>query len=217
MGYLLAPSILSADFGKLEKDILMLNRSQADWIHVDVMDGTFVPNISFGFPVLKSVTKVASKPLDVHLMITKPERYIQEFADVGADLITIHYEAGSNIVSIISLIKETGKKAGLALSPDTPVSVVEGVIDQIDLLLIMSVHPGFPAQKFIPETIEKVHQAKKLISEKKPDTLIEVDGGINLDNAGSVLNAGADMLVAGNAVFATENPVETISTFKKLG
>ncbi len=195
----------------------MLNRSQADWIHVDVMDGTFVPNISFGFPVLKSVTKVASKPLDVHLMITKPERYIQEFADVGADLITIHYEAGSNIVSIISLIKETGKKAGLALSPDTPVSVVEGVIDQIDLLLIMSVHPGFPAQKFIPETIEKVHQAKKLISEKKPDTLIEVDGGINLDNAGSVLNAGADMLVAGNAVFATENPVETISKFKKLG
>lgn len=214
--FILAPSILSADFSNLERDIEMLNRSEADWIHIDIMDGVFVPNISFGFPVLKAIRKLTSKTLDVHLMITEPERYIDKFVEAGADVITIHYEASLHLQRTLNQIKESGKKAGVVLNPHSPVSLLENIIHDCDLVLLMSVNPGFAAQKFIPFTLEKIKSLNELISVKNPSCLIEIDGGISLQNAKEILNDGADILVAGNSVFSDPEPLKAISEFKRV-
>jgi ribulose-phosphate 3-epimerase len=217
LSYILAPSVLSADFTNLGKDIEMINRSQADWFHVDIMDGVFVPNISFGFPVLKALKKLASKPLDVHLMIVQPERYIREFKNAGADILSVQYEACTHLHRTIYQIKEEGVKAGCVLNPHTPVHLLKDVITDLDMILVMSVNPGFGGQKFILHTIDKVMELKQMISKSNSAAIIEVDGGVTLENAESLLNAGADALVAGNAVFATDNPEETIKKFKLIG
>jgi ribulose-phosphate 3-epimerase len=214
--WLLAPSVLSADFGNLQGDIEMLNKSEADWIHIDVMDGVFVPNISFGFPVIKSIKKSTEKPLDVHLMIVKPERFIRRFADAGADILTIHYEACTHLHKAIHEIKELGIKAGVVLNPHTAVSVLENIICDLDLVLIMSVNPGFAAQEFISGTYDKIASLKKMIASKNPKCLIEVDGGVSLKNAEQLLSEGADILVAGNSIFSTSDPVKTILQFKQI-
>ena len=211
---LIAPSLLSADFGNLERDIEMLNQSQADWIHVDVMDGRFVPNISFGFPVMKTVQKFAKKFVDVHLMIVEPEKYVEEFIDHGADLVSIHYEACIHLHRTINLIQDKGAKAGVVLNPSTPVLMLEDIIADVDLVLLMSVNPGFGGQKFIQNTYKKIAETKDLILSNNSTALIQVDGGVNLDNAAKLFEAGADVLVAGNAVFSTENPERTIELLK---
>jgi len=211
---LIAPSLLSADFGNLERDIEMLNRSQADWIHVDVMDGRFVPNISFGFPVMKTVQKFAKKFVDVHLMIVEPEKYVEEFIDHGADLVSIHYEACVHLHRTINLIQDKGAKAGVVLNPSTPVLMLEDIIADVDLVLLMSVNPGFGGQKFIQNTYKKIAETKDLILSNNSTALIQVDGGVNLDNAAKLFEAGADVLVAGNAVFSTEDPERTIELLK---
>lgn len=211
---LIAPSLLSADFGNLERDIEMLNRSQADWIHVDVMDGRFVPNISFGFPVMKTVQKFSKKFVDVHLMIVEPEKYVEEFIDHGADLVSIHYEACIHLHRTINLIQDKGAKAGVVLNPSTPVLMLEDIIADVDLVLLMSVNPGFGGQKFIQNTYKKIAETKDLILSNNSTALIQVDGGVNLDNAAKLFEAGADVLVAGNAVFSTENPERTIELLK---
>ncbi len=211
---LIAPSLLSADFGNLERDIEMLNQSQADWIHVDVMDGRFVPNISFGFPVMKTVQKFAKKFVDVHLMIVEPEKYVEEFIDYGADLVSIHYEACIHLHRTISLIQDRGAKAGVVLNPSTPVLLWEDIIAEVDLVLLMSVNPGFGGQKFIQNTYKKIAETKDLILSNNSTALIQVDGGVNLDNAAKLFEAGADVLVAGNAVFSAENPERTIELLK---
>jgi ribulose-phosphate 3-epimerase len=212
----LAPSVLSADFGHLARDMDMINTSMADWIHVDVMDGIFVPNISFGFPVLKYLKSLAKKPLDVHLMIVEPDKYIEKFREYGAEIICVHYEACTHLHRSIQNIKESGAKAAVSLNPHTPVHVLENVIRDLDMVLIMSVNPGFAAQKFIPESLNKIKQCADLIRKKKSDTIIEVDGGVNLNNAKDLILAGADVLVAGNAVFASPDPIQTIKNFKKI-
>lgn len=211
---LLAPSILSADFGNLQRDIEMLNQSDADWFHVDVMDGRFVPNISFGFPILKIVKKYAKKFIDVHLMIVEPEKYIPEFAKQGADQISFHIEAVDHLDRTIHQIRDLGVKAGIVLNPGTPVSLLEDVITEVDLVLLMSVNPGFGGQKFIQNTFKKIFQLKDLIHATDSKALIEIDGGINLENARRLYDTGADVLVAGNAVFSSENPMETITKLK---
>jgi ribulose-phosphate 3-epimerase len=216
MSYKLAPSILSADFGNLERDIQMLNKSQADWIHVDIMDGVFVPNISFGFPIMKMLQKTAEKELDVHLMIVEPERYIEDFANHGASTLCFHYEASTHLHRSIHQVKKHGMKAGIALNPHTPIHLLEDVIEETDMVLVMSVNPGFAAQSFIEHTYAKVERLKELILKRNAKTVIEVDGGVNLSNASQLIHAGADILVAGSAVFATENPEERIAAFKKL-
>ena len=216
MSFILAPSILSADFAKLGEDIEMLNRSEADWIHVDVMDGVFVPNITFGFPVLEKIKHLAKKDFDIHLMIVNPDKFVQEFKDIGAKILTVHYEACTHLHRVIYKIRESGIKAGVSLNPHTPVSILEDIINDVDLVLIMSVNPGFAAQKFIKNTYQKVKDLKELILKKNSNAIIEVDGGVNLDNAKALLNSGADVLVAGNAVFATNDPFETIKKFKAL-
>jgi ribulose-phosphate 3-epimerase len=216
MKHLIAPSVLSADFSRLGEDVEMINRSEADWFHVDVMDGVFVPNISFGFPVIKSIKKLAQKPLDVHLMIVQPERYIKEFKEAGADVLTVQYEACTHLHRTIYAIKEQGMKAGVALNPHTPVSLLQDVITDLDMVLIMSVNPGYGGQKFIPQAISKLHETKLLIEASRSQAIIEIDGGISLDNAAQVISAGAQVLVAGNAVFSTPDPMDTIRKFKEV-
>ncbi|WP_316799436.1 ribulose-phosphate 3-epimerase [Pedobacter frigidisoli] len=214
MKKIIAPSILSADFGNLQRDIEMINRSDADWFHVDVMDGVFVPNISFGFPVMAAVKKHAVKPLDVHLMIIEPDKYIQDFAKAGADRITVHYEACTHLHRTIQLIKASGCKAGVALNPHTPVALLGDIIGDLDLVLIMSVNPGFGGQVFIPNTYKKLQDLKQLSAGINDDLVVQVDGGVGVQNIAALVAAGATAFVAGNAIFATENPADTISKMK---
>lgn len=214
MSTIVSPSVLSADFANLERDVKMLNESSADWIHIDIMDGQFVPNISFGLPVMKAIHKHATKPLDVHLMIATPDDYIDDFKAAGAEILTVHYEACTHLHRTLQRIKAAGMKTGVALNPHTNVQLLKDVLQDIDLVLIMSVNPGFGGQKFIPHSIEKVKEIKALITAQQTNTLIEVDGGVNLETGKQLVDAGADALVAGNFVFGSENPIETI---KKLG
>lgn len=211
---IIAPSLLAADFANLSKDIEMVNRSEADWFHLDVMDGVFVPNISYGMPIIKAVDGLTDKILDVHLMIVDPDRYIIDFKEVGADILTVHYEACTHLHRTIQAIKNEGMKAGVALNPHTPVHLLEDVIRDIDLLLIMSVNPGFGGQKFIQNTYEKLVHATELIDRKNASTLIEVDGGVSTGNAAQLTQLGADVLVAGNSIFSSENPLKTISELR---
>jgi ribulose-phosphate 3-epimerase len=214
---LIAPSMLSADFLNLQRDIEMINNSEADWFHLDVMDGRFVPNISYGMPIIKQMKKAAQKTFDVHLMIVEPEKYFEEFKKAGADYLTIHYETGFHIHRSLTTIKALGMKAGLSINPHTPVAMVKDIIQEIDLLLIMSINPGFGGQKFLPLTYTKIREAKQLISEAGASTLIEIDGGVTLENAGEIVAAGADVLVAGNTVFSSGDPVATIKKLKQAG
>ena len=213
---ILAPSILAADFANLQRDIEMINQSEADWFHIDIMDGEFVPNISFGMPVLEAINRHATKPLDVHLMIVKPERYLQKFKELGAEIITVHVEACPHLHRTIQQIKELGCKAGIALNPHTPVGVLEEIISDVDLVLLMSVNPGFGGQKFIESTYRKVEKTKKLILDSGSRALIEIDGGVNAETATLLMKAGADVLVAGNFVFNSKNPIETIKMLKTI-
>ena len=213
---LIAPSVLAADFANLQRDVEMLNASEADWIHVDIMDGVFVPNISFGLPVTAAIKKHAQKPLDVHLMIVQPERYLASFREAGAEVLTVHYEACPHLHRTIQQIKDLGAKAGVALNPHTPVSVLEDVIADLDLVLIMSVNPGFGGQKFIERTYERVRQAAALIEKQGSQAVIEIDGGVNQENAPLLYHAGARALVAGSFVFNAKDPIETIAQLKKV-
>ena len=213
---IIAPSILSADFGNLERDCQMINDSEADWFHIDIMDGVFVPNISFGMPVLKSINLHAKKPLDVHLMIVDPDRYIKTFADLNAKSLTIHFEVCNHLHRSIQEIKNNGMNAGVALNPHTPVSVLDSIINDIDLVCLMSVNPGFGGQKFISNTFKKTQQLKELINSKRSNTLIEIDGGVTDKNAKELIKNGADILVAGSFVFNSNNPMKTISNLKSI-
>ena len=216
MAHLISPSLLSTNFCNLEKDIEMLNNSQADWLHVDVMDGVFVPNISFGQPVIKHIKKIAKKPLDVHLMIVEPDKFFEDYKNCGADIITVHYEACTHLHRSLSKIRQLGMKAGVVLNPHTPVCVLEDIIEMCDLVLLMSVNPGFGGQSFIENTYSKIKTLKQLIERKNPNCLIEIDGGVNTANYKKLIEAGTDVLVAGNAVFAAENPTETIKQLKTI-
>lgn len=211
---LIAPSVLAADFANLQRDVEMINSSDADWFHIDVMDGVFVPNISFGMPVIAAIKKHAKLPMDVHLMIVDPDRYIQDFAKVGADVLTVHYEACNHLHRTVQAIKAEGMKAGVSLNPHTPVSVLEDIIQDLDLVLIMSVNPGFGGQKFIERTYTKVAALKSMINESGSAAVIEIDGGVGIHNASNLAEAGADVLVAGSAVFNSEDPLATITQLK---
>ncbi len=210
----IAPSLLAADFGNLQRDVELVNESEADWHHIDVMDGVFVPNISYGMPVIKAIQKYATKPLDVHLMIVNPDRYIAEFANLGATYLTVHYEACTHLHRTLQAIKAAGMKAGVALNPHTSVQLLENVIQDIDLVCVMSVNPGFGGQSFIPNTFAKVKALKSLITEKGSSALIEIDGGVSTANATELIAAGADVLVAGSFIFKSEDPKATIKSLK---
>jgi ribulose-phosphate 3-epimerase len=216
MNHKIAPSVLAADFANIQRDVEMINKSEADWFHIDIMDGVFVPNISFGFPVLKAIKKYASKPLDVHLMIVGPDKYIPIFKESGADILTVHYEACPHLHRTIQAIKDNGMKAGVALNPHTPVNLLKDLLKDIDLVCIMSVNPGFGGQKFIRNTFNKIKELKELIKEVDSDTVIEIDGGVGTGNAKLLVDCGADVLVAGSSVFKAENPIKTITQLKKL-
>lgn len=213
---LIAPSVLAADFANLQRDVEMINKSEADWFHIDIMDGVFVPNISFGMPVLGAISKHAKKTIDVHLMIVDPDRYIKTFKDLGADILTVHYEACNHLHRSLQAIKAEGMKAGVAINPHTNVALLEDVINDIDLVCIMSVNPGFGGQSFIENTYKKVKQLKEIIVKNNASTLIEIDGGVTSKNAKQLAEAGADVLVAGSFVFNAENPIETIADLKKI-
>ncbi|WP_026953831.1 ribulose-phosphate 3-epimerase [Algoriphagus vanfongensis] len=216
MKSMIAPSILAADFANIQHEVEMLNTSEADFIHVDIMDGLFVPNISFGIPVTEAIHRHAKKPLDVHLMIQNPDQYLESFRKAGAEVITVHWEACTHLNRTLQAIKALGAKAGVALNPHTPVELLADSLDQIDLVCIMSVNPGFGGQKFIENTYSKVSRLKQLIQEKGSKTLIEIDGGVNLQNAPKLLEAGADVLVAGSFVFNSPDPIETIAELKSI-
>ena len=216
MSHLIAPSVLAADFANIQRDFEMINKSEADWFHIDVMDGVFVPNISFGMPVISAMKKHAKKPLDVHLMIVNPDQYISTFKKIGADILTVHYEACTHLHRTLQAIKAEDMKAGVALNPHTPVHLLEDVINDIDLVCIMSVNPGFGGQSFIENTYDKVKQLKELINEKGASTLIEIDGGVNINNAKALIEAGADVLVAGSFVFKSDKPEVTIQELKSV-
>ncbi|MBQ2393666.1 MAG: ribulose-phosphate 3-epimerase [Alistipes sp.] len=206
MERIMAPSVLSADFGHLERDVKMVEQSAAAWIHVDVMDGLFVPNLSFGFPVLRAIRRAAAKPLDVHLMIVEPERYIARFAHEGADWITFHLEATQDALHCIHLIRESGAKVGVSVKPKTPIEALRPILKEVDMVLVMSVEPGFGGQKFIPESLDRIRALRRMAEELNPTLLIEVDGGISAENAGEVFDAGANVLVAGSSVFKAADP-----------
>jgi len=212
----IAPSLLAANFANLQRDIEMVNSSEADWFHIDIMDGVFVPNISYGMPVLKAISNYTKKPLDVHLMIIDPDRYIKTFARLGSNNLTVHYEACTHLHRTLQAIKAEGMKAGVALNPHTNVNVLEDTIKDIDLVLIMSVNPGFGGQSFIENTYNKIVQLKELINKKGASTLIEIDGGVSNKNAKQLVDVGADILVAGNYVFKSDNPMETVKDLKRL-
>ncbi len=214
---LIAPSLLSADFLRLEDDVEMINNSEADWFHLDVMDGRFVPNISFGLPIIQAIHSKAKKTLDVHLMIVEPEKYITDFAKVGADILTVHLEASTHLHRTVQSIHNEGMKAGVALNPHTPVHLLEDIIEDIDLVCLMSVNPGFGGQKFIPKTLDKIKALKQMILASNSKALIEIDGGVLLENAEQIITAGADVLVAGSTVFNATAPIDTISRLKKTG
>lgn len=216
MTKIIAPSLLSCDFANLQSEIEMLNSSQADWLHLDIMDGVFVPNITFGMPVIEFIKKHSMKPLDVHLMIVKPERYISDFKKAGAAILTVHYEACTHLHRTIQAIKNEGMKAGVSLNPHTPVNVLEDIISEVDLVLIMSVNPGFGGQSFIENTYKKVQELKELISKTSSKVIIEVDGGVSDQNINKLSKVGVDAFVAGNFIFKSENPVQTISQLKEL-
>ncbi|WP_158962381.1 ribulose-phosphate 3-epimerase [Myroides fluvii] len=212
----IAPSVLAADFANLQRDIEMINESQADWFHIDIMDGVFVPNISFGMPVLAAINKHAKKTLDVHLMIVDPDRYIKTFKDLGADILTVHYEACTHLHRTVQAIKAEGMQAGVALNPHTPVAVLEDIIQDLDLVLIMSVNPGFGGQSFIENTYDKVRKLKAMFDAKGANVIIEIDGGVNSKNAKALVDAGAGALVAGNFVFSAADPMATIADLKDI-
>jgi ribulose-phosphate 3-epimerase len=216
MGHLVSPSILNADLGNLEREIKMLNSSIADWIHLDIMDGVFVPNISFGFPVIDKVKKTARKPLDVHLMIVDPDRYLSNFSKAGADILTVHYEACIHLQRTVTEIRSLGMKAGVALNPHTPVSLLKNILPYIDMVLIMTVNPGYGGQSFIMDCYNKIVELRKMIDRAGHSVLIQVDGGVDTKNASKLVKAGVDVLVAGNAIFSSDEPVETILKLKKL-
>ncbi len=216
MSHKIAPSLLSADFLNLQADVEMINNSEADWFHCDVMDGSFVPNISFGFPIIKQISKIAKKPLDVHLMIVNPDKYISQVKDAGAYMMNVHYEACTHLHRVVGAIHDAGMKAGVTLNPHTPVYLLEDILQDIDMVLLMSVNPGFGGQKFIEHSVPKVAKLKEMILRRNLDTLIEVDGGVNLHTAKLLIDAGADVLVAGNAVFADSNPTEMIHKLKSI-
>jgi ribulose-phosphate 3-epimerase len=216
MNHLIAPSLLSADFLKLGESVEMLNKSDADWLHMDIMDGVFVPNISFGFPVLNAVKEIAKKPLDVHLMIVEPQKFIKEFAAAGTYMLTVHYEACTHVHRTIAAIKDEGMKAGIVLNPHTPVHLLEDILQDLDMVLLMSVNPGFGGQSFIEQSLTKLTKLKGMINERGLNTLIEIDGGVNLETGKRLIDAGADVLVAGNFVFNSADPLQTIKDLKAL-
>ena len=214
--HLVAPSILAANFANLEKDFETINKSKSDWVHIDVMDGRFVPNISLGIPVIKSMRKLTNKPFDVHLMIVEPEKYVEVFKEAGADILTIHIEASPHLHRSVQQIQSLGMKAGVALNPHTPVNTLENIIKDIDLVCLMSVNPGFGGQKYISNTLNKIRRLKHLIAEKNTHCLIEIDGGVTLENAANNLEAGADVLVAGSSIFKSKNPIEAANELKSI-
>ncbi len=216
MKKMIAPSLLSADFNNLGRDIEMINNSEADWFHLDIMDGVFVPNISFGFPVVEHIAKMAKKPLDVHLMIVDPDRYIERFRDAGSNILTVHWEACKHLHRTLTQIKKLGMKAGVSVNPHTPVEILDDILFEAELVLVMTVNPGFGGQKFIENSLNRISRLRKMIEQKGLSTLIEVDGGIDAANAASIYSAGADVLVAGNAVFKASSPEETIKAIKGI-